>query len=266
MEMGSRVKKIFYFNILIIFFIVGCTQPPAYQPQPIAYNNFSQSKLITQPSTQSNPFLNGSNLAQTVDINTTKNIIDNSQQNNGFAIQATRYATQIQGIKSYENCGITAIMISIKNITKQPLYIDFGQFSASNGTNEFAPYPPHDVATLIMNSEGFNQALNGAVSGAVTGAAGGALIGGVIMSALGGKFSDGAKYGAVGGATGGMAGGAVAYKQQLVQAVTSEIESRKLTPRTIYPNASLMGVLYFPAGISTLNIYLPEQTVNLKIQ
>lgn len=63
-----------------------------------------------------------------------------------------------------------------------------------------------------------------------------------------------------------MAGGAVAYKQQLAQAVASEIESRKLTPRSVYPNASIMGVLYFPAGVSKLNIYLPDQTVNLEIQ
>jgi hypothetical protein len=264
--MNWKVKT---FSIFISMIgLGGCVQPPAYQPQPIAYNNFSHSYATAQPTVQSNPFLNVSNTtAQLPEGNATGNIYNtNSSTVGGFAVQANKYATQIQGISSYEHCGITAVMVLIKNQTRQPLYIDFGQFSASNGVSEYAPYPPSDVATLIMNSEGFNQALNGAVSGTVAGAAGGALLGGIVMSALGGNFADGAKWGAVGGATGGMAGGAVAYKQQLAQAVASEIESKKLTPRSIYPNASLMGVLYFPAGLSTLNIYLPDQTVHLNIQ
>lgn len=246
----------------------GCVKPPAYQPQPIAYNNFNQSYPAIQPLIQTNPFLNVSNTPKITETNATKAVSKsfNSSNTSGFAVQANRYATQIQGISSYENCGITAVMVSIKNQTKQPLYIDWGQFSASNGTGEFAPYPPYDVSTLIMNSEGMNQALNGAASGAVAGGVGGALVGGVLMKALGGNFADGAKWGAGYGAVGGMAGGAVAYKQQLAQAVVSEIESRKLTPRSVYPNASMMGVLYFPAGVSKLNIYLPDQTVNLEIQ
>lgn len=260
------------FNSLYIFVLVfvlsGCVQPPAYQPQPIAYNNFNQSYPVLQSSTQANPFLNIPNTVQMMENNATRTVLKsfNSSNTGGFAVQANKYATQIQGISSYENCGITAVMVSIKNLTTVPLYIDWGQFSASNGTREFAPYPPYDVATLIMNSEGMNQALNGAASGAIAGGVGGALVGGLVMSALGGNFADGAKWGAVGGATGGMAGGAVAYKQQLAQAVASEIESRKLTPRSVYPNASIMGVLYFPAGVSKLNIYLPDQTVNLEIK
>lgn len=264
--MGFKINSLFTF--VSIFILTGCVQPPAYQPQPIAYNNFNQSYPAIQPSTQTNPFLNVSDTTKIAETNATKAVSKsfNSSNSGGFAVQVDRYATQIQGISSYENCGITAVMVSIKNQTKQPLYIDWGQFSASNGAGEFAPYPPYDVATLIMNSEGMNQALNGAASGAVAGGVGGALVGGVLMKALGGNFADGAKWGAGYGAVGGMAGGAVTYKQQLAQAVTSEIESRKLTPRSVYPNASMMGVLYFPAGVTKLNIYLPEQTVNLEIQ
>lgn len=264
--MGLKFNSLYIF--VSVFVLSGCVQPPAYQPQPIAYNNFNQSYPSTQPSTQTNPFLNVSNTPQIMESNGTKTVSKsfNSSNTGGFAAQANRYATQIQGISSYEHCGITAIMVSIRNLSKQPIYIDWGQFSASNGMGEYAPYPPQDVATLIMNSEGFNQALNGAATGAVTGAAGGALLGGAVMAALGGNFAEGAKWGAVGGATGGMAGGAVAYKQQLAQAVASEIESRKLTPRSVYPSATIMGVLYFPAGVSKLNIYLPDQTVNLEIQ
>jgi hypothetical protein len=258
------------FRVLILIVTLamgGCMQPPAYQPQPITYNNFNKSYSSQQITNQQNPFINKStNITAANNLNYSPSASQNTENINTFMISVNRYSTQIQGISSYETCGITAVMISLKNQTKQPIYIDWGQFSASNGSGEYAPYPPQDVATIMMNSEGFNQVVNGAVSGAVAGAAGGALLGGTVMAALGGNFADGAKWGAVGGATGGMAGGAVAYKQQLAQAVASEIESRKLTPRNVYPSATIMGVLYFPAGISKINVYLPEQTISLDIQ
>lgn len=187
--MGLKFNSVCIF--VSVFGLSGCVQPPAYQPQPIAYNNFNQSYPAIQPSAQTNPFLNVSNTTNIMETNTTKSVSKSSNSSNtgGFAVQANKYATQIQGISSYENCGITAVMVSIKNLTTVPLYIDWGQFSASNGTGEFAPYPPYDVATLIMNSEGMNQALNGAASGAVAGGVGGALVGGLVMSALGGNFA-----------------------------------------------------------------------------
>ena len=91
----------------------------------------------------------------------------------------------------------------------------------------------------------------------------GALLGGLAAVALGLKFSDGAGLGAVSGGIGGIGGGAAAYRQRFTQSIASEIESKKFTSRNIYPNTTVTGVLFFPAGISGLKLHLPTKTVDI---
>ena len=270
----------------------GCG-PVAYQPKPIAYNNISAQQQVV--SYDANPFIQHQASAPTQQIavpadapksqveqktkTTTKtNKMKYTKKETQpvesnvtsvptapqvqLGISANRYSSQITDI-SYEQCGISAIAVSIKNQSLLPIYIDITQFSATTAMGEVQPYMPIDVANIAMNSEGFNQALRGAGEGAVAGAAGGALLGGLAAVALGLKFSDGAGLGAVSGGIGGIGGGAAAYRQRFTQSIASEIESKKFTSRNIYPNTTVTGVLFFPAGISGLKLHLPTKTVDI---
>ena len=277
-----------------VLFFGGCG-PVAYQPRPIVYNNMPAAQQIVQYE-NSNPFLQNQKPMQNIQAETqpqheqnTKILLQqkkvsqkkiaktiNQQQAPTGSVQeqalpqiqlgisASRYQSQISGI-SYEQCGMIAVMVSVKNQSLQPVYVDIAQFSATTALGEIQPYMPIDVANIAMNSEGFNQAINGAIEGTVAGAAGGALLGGLAAVALGFKFNDGARLGAVSGGIGGMGGGAQTYRQKFAQALSSEIESKKFASRNIYPNTTISGVLFFPSDISNLKLHLPTKSIDIAI-
>ncbi len=275
--------KKFVLPVFGLFIVQGCG-PVAYQPRPIAYNNMPiQQQIVSYDSP--NPFMQSQtyqqitvpNVTQSLTLQSTKAQEIAKNENNAMstqiqpsppqiqlAIGASKYLSQITNV-SYEQCNISAVAVTIKNQSPQPVYVDITQFSATTLMGEVQPYMPIDVASIAMNSEGFNQALRGAGEGAVVGAAGGALLGGLAAVALGLKFEHGARLGAVSGGIGGVGGGATAYRQQLAQSLASEIESKKFISRNIYPNTTFTGVLFFPAGISELKLHLPTKTVDINL-